>query len=97
MHPILDRVTADSSSLKIDRRYVNAELLEAFLWLHVGVKIEYFPLHSARRLMYEYFPLFLKALEEVNDSPFFETWFTPDLRNPYGSRGFWAASGKCMN
>lgn len=81
MRPIVDRVTGEPSPVKIDRRYVDAELLEAFLWLHVGVEIEYFPLQSARRLVYEYFPLFLKALEEVKASPFFETWFTPDLRN----------------
>ena len=59
---------------------VAAEVLESFLWLHHGVGIAYFPEEESRFIMYENFPLFLKALGESWERADFETRFTSPLR-----------------
>lgn len=83
--PTLEVLTAAPLPTEI-RWYVHAELLEAFFWLQRGVEIQFFPLATARRLVYEYFPSFLKAVKDVNDSPFFDTWFSPALRASLSSQ-----------
>src|SRR5712664_3258865 len=61
--PILQELEAIGSYSEKQSNFVRAELLESFLWLHLGVQIEYFPLPLSRRAIYEYFPLILKAYE----------------------------------
>ncbi len=72
--------------------FVGGELLESFLWLHHGVQVEYFPLGITRRVIYEFFPLFLKAHESVRSGRHYETWFTQPLRAIFESEfsGNWA-------
>lgn len=76
--PVINRV--DSKTMSAQQSFVQAELLESFLWLHHGVGIGYFPAPLSRRVTYEYFPTFLKAYESVRFESYFETWFTPPLR-----------------
>ncbi len=50
------------------------------MWIHLGVQIDYFPIPLARRAIYEYFPVFLKAYDSTASGPSFDTWFTPPVR-----------------
>jgi hypothetical protein len=83
--PILQEITAIESYPKKRSTFVRAELLECFLWLHLGVQIGYFPLPLSRRAAYEYFPMILKAYEVISETPFFETAYTPPLRTIWDS------------
>jgi hypothetical protein len=83
--PILQEVEAIGSYPEKQSNFVRAELLESFLWLHLGVQIEYFPLPLSRRAIYEYFPMILKAYEVISHTPFFETAFAPPLRAIWAS------------
>lgn len=61
--------------------YMNAELLEAYSWLHFGVDIGYFSPHFARRFFYEFAPSFLKAFAEAKENQeTFDLWFPSNLR-----------------
>jgi hypothetical protein len=62
-----------------------AELLEAFVWLHSGVKIGYFQDVLSRRVFYEYSHMFLHAHEAVLESKVIETWFPSPIRNIWES------------
>jgi len=70
---------ADSLS---ERRanFVSAELLEAFLWMHLGLRVNYFPRELSRRLTYEHMHFFLGAHERILAARLIESWFTPPLR-----------------
>lgn len=83
--PILQEISAIESYPQMQSNFVRAELLECFLWLHLGVQIGYFPLSPSRRAVYEYFPMILKAYEVILETPFFETAFTPPLRTIWES------------
>jgi hypothetical protein len=80
LRPVLEQIEATDPSSDIRTNFLEAELLESFLWIHQGVQIGYFPLHLARRAIYEYFPAFLKAYDSTASEPSFETWFTPPVR-----------------
>jgi hypothetical protein len=83
--PVLQEIIAIESYPKNRSNFVRAELLECFLWLHLGVQIGYFPLPLSRRAVYEYFPVILKAYEIISDTPFFQTAYTPPLRTIWES------------
>lgn len=83
--PILQEFEAIGAYPEKQSNFVRAELLESFLWLHLGVQIEYFPLPLSRRAIYEYFPLILKAYDVISHAPFFETAFAPPLRAIWAS------------
>lgn len=78
--PVLEQIEATDPSSGIRTNFLQAELLESFLWLHLGVQIDYFPRPLARRAIYEYFPTFLKAYDSTASGPSFETWFTSPIR-----------------
>ena len=78
--PLLRHIESTKTWTSPQASFVRAELLESFLWLHHGVSIEYFALPLARRVTYEFFPLFLKAYESLRSESHFETWFTSPLR-----------------
>src|SRR5579859_4134526 len=78
--PVLRPIAALDTFTSGRRSFLQAELLESFLWLHHGMEIAYFSLPLARRVTYEHFHLFLNAYESVASSIYFETWFTPPLR-----------------
>lgn len=80
LRPVLEQIEATDSSPDIRGNFLEAELLESFLWLHLGVQIDYFPLPLARRAIYEYFPAFLRAYDSTATGPSFETWFTSPVR-----------------
>jgi hypothetical protein len=79
--PLIERIEGKPKS-----SFVNAELLEAFLWLHHGVVITYFPLAQARRVAYEFFPFFLKAYETLLRKSYYQTWFPPPIRATFESQ-----------
>jgi hypothetical protein len=78
--PVLEQVKLMDTWTRPHSRFLSAEMLEAFLWLHHGVSIKYFALPLSRRITYEFFPLVLKAYELLSAESYFETWFTPPLR-----------------
>jgi len=80
LRPVLEQIEATVPSSDMRTNFLEAELLESFLWLHLGVQIDYFPLPLARRAIYEYLPCFLKAYDSTASGPSFETWFTPPLQ-----------------
>lgn len=59
--------------------YSSFAILEAFLWLHLGVRLEYFPKAQSRRTMYEYANRLLAAYQRININKQLEK-FTPPLR-----------------
>src|SRR5258708_1848828 len=65
--------------------FLQAELLEAFVWLHSGVRIGYFPDVLSRRVFYEHSHLFLSAYEAVLESKLMDTWFPSPIRNIWES------------
>ena len=80
MRPVLEQIEATNPSSDIRTNFLEAELLESFLWIHLGVQIGYFPVPLARRAIYEYFPAFLKAYDSAASGLSFDTWFTPPVR-----------------
>src|SRR5216684_1281550 len=81
LRPVVEQIEVTDSLPDIRGNFLAAELLESFLWLHLGVQIDYFPLPLARRAIYEYFPAFLKAYDFPASGPSFETWFTSPVRS----------------
>ena len=77
LKPFLDK---DDRKRDNSKPFNFARILEIFLWLHHGVEVAYFPIESSRRLVYEYFPLFLEAYESPIAKESMETWFSPALR-----------------
>jgi hypothetical protein len=80
LRPVLEEMEEVESLTSTSGLFVCSELLECFLWLHLGVQIDYFPKAGARRLMYEYFPKVLKAYNAVSHATFFETAFRRSIR-----------------
>jgi hypothetical protein len=58
----------ESHEIGLSEAYLSFGWLETFLWLHLGVHMEYFPKPESRRAIYEYFPFFLKSYEYVLSS-----------------------------
>jgi hypothetical protein len=83
--PILQDFSFFHTLPKKQAAFVAAEVLEAFLWIHFGVQLDYFPLPAARRVVYEFFPSFLGAHEIISKAAFFETAFGSPLRNIWDS------------
>jgi hypothetical protein len=83
--PILQEFTTIESYPQKQSNFLRAELLESFLWLHLGVQIGHFPLSLSRRAVYEYFPMILDAYEVISETPFFQTAYTPPLRTIWDS------------
>jgi hypothetical protein len=50
------------------------------LWIHLGVQLDYFPVGPSRRVIYEFFPMILKAYEVFSKTVYFETAFVAPLR-----------------
>src|SRR5437016_8962416 len=80
LFPILSEGKLVGRSQRTTEGFAHPQLLETFLWLHHGVETEYFPIESSRRVMYEYFPLFLLAYESPLVKQNIETWFSPGIR-----------------
>ena len=80
LRPVLEQIEATDFPSDSRTHFFEAELLESFMWIHLGVQLGYFPLPLARRAVYEYFPAFLKAYESTASGPFFDTWFAPPVR-----------------
>jgi hypothetical protein len=76
LKPLLQKASLDGDK---SRPSDQARTLELFLWLHHGVEAEYFATDSSRRLMYEYFPSFLRAYESPLAKGNLETWFSRTL------------------
>jgi hypothetical protein len=85
LSPIIEEFTAIGSYPQKRSNFIRAELLEWFLWLHLGVQIGYFPLPLSRRAVYEYFPMILDAYDVISETPFFQTAYTPPLRTIWES------------
>jgi len=77
---VLDRLKQQGSDGETEGFFAEAELLEAFLWLHLGVHVGYFSTQSSRRAVYEYFPFFLSAYDAVFEARLLETRFASPLR-----------------
>jgi hypothetical protein len=61
--------------------YSSLAMLEAFLWLHLGVKINYFPEDLSRRVVYEYGNKILGAhARAVSDSQLIQRFSPPNQR-----------------
>jgi hypothetical protein len=61
------------------QKYVTMSLLEAFFWLHLGVKLNYFPEVLSRRVFYEYGNKLLAAYQRILNAKM-ETRFSPPLQ-----------------
>jgi hypothetical protein len=85
LSPILQDFSFFDKLAKKQATFVAAELLESFLWIHLGVQLNYFPLGAARRVMYEFFPPFLRAHQMMSKAAVFETAFGSPLRNIWDS------------
>lgn len=85
LRPVVEQIEAIDSFSNGRAHFLQAELLESFSWLHLGVQIGYFPLPLARRAMYEYFPAFLKAYDSVSSRASFQAWFTSPIRTIWES------------
>ena len=81
LEPALQIAASINSTDSVAAVYSNLELLESFLWLHLGVTIDYFPQPLARRLAYEYAVPILKAYEAVMETKRSETWLSQPMRN----------------
>lgn len=80
LSPVVEEMRGTGSFSESRANFVFAELLESFLWLHLGVRVNYFPIELARRLAYEHLHLFLRAHERILVSRLMESWFTAPLR-----------------
>jgi hypothetical protein len=69
-----------SSSVNDTEVLSSLNVIESFLWLHVGVRVGYFPESPSRRLVYEYFPPILRAYEIIQRTKNLETWFPNPVR-----------------
>lgn len=79
--PSLRRTHETTSSQKLSTLYNSLDLIESFLWLHLGVEVGYFPQPLSRRVLYEYSVPIFKAYDVVLESHGIETWFAPPMRN----------------
>lgn len=85
LSPELDEMAMVESFSEKRANFVCAELLEAFLWLHLGLRVNYFPIELSRRLIYEHMHFFLRAYERILAERLMESWFTPPLRSIWES------------
>src|SRR5437879_7514213 len=65
LYPAVEEVNKIGWLPEIRANYSSVALLESFLWLHLGVRIDYFPRALSRRVMYEHFGPMLGAYERV--------------------------------
>lgn len=80
LSPAVEEMNQVDSFSEGRRDFVSAELLESFLWLHLGLRVNYFPIELSRRMVYEHFHLFLRAYENISTARLMDSWFTPPLR-----------------
>lgn len=80
LSPVMEEMNRLDSFSEGRTDFMCAELLESFLWLHLGLRVNYFPIEMSRRMVYEYFHLFLRAYEKISAAKLMESWFTPPLR-----------------
>jgi hypothetical protein len=80
LSPVLKEITGVDSFSERRANFVCAELLEAFLWVHLGLRVNYFPIDLCRRLTYEHMHFFLRAYERILAARLMESWFTQPLR-----------------
>lgn len=81
LEPALQKAQAVTAPRNLDAIYSNLELIETFLWLHLGVRIGYLPQPLSRRVIYEYSVPIFKAYGVISDSRQIETWFAPPMRS----------------
>ena len=81
LSPVVKEMREMNSFSERRANFVCAELLESFLWVHLGLRVNYFPLELSRRLVYEHLHLFLQAYEKILAARLMESWFTSPLRS----------------
>lgn len=54
-----------STGATLTPAYRSLAPLETFLWCHLGIELNYFPMVETRRFVYEYFPYFLRSYENA--------------------------------
>src|SRR5229473_4465481 len=80
LSPVVEEIRGIDSFSERRANFVSAELLEVFLWMHLGLRVNYFPLEISRRLTYEHMHFFLPAYERILAARLMESWFTSPLR-----------------
>src|SRR6266705_894049 len=81
LSPVVKEMAVMDSFSERRANFVCAELLESFLWLHLGLRVNYFPIELSRRLIYEHMHFFLRAYERILAARLMESWFTLPLRS----------------
>src|SRR6266571_2460664 len=85
LSPVMKEMTGIDSLSEKRANYVCAELLEAFLWVHLGLRVNYFPIELSRRLTYEHMHFFLRAYERILAARLMESWFGSPFRSIWES------------
>jgi hypothetical protein len=85
LSPVVEEIRGVNSFSEKRANFVSAELLEAFLWVHLGLRVNYFPLELARRLTYEHMHFFLRAYERILAGRLMESWITQPFRSIWES------------
>src|SRR5260370_37807073 len=65
LSPVVKEIKDMDSFTERRANYVCAELLEAFLWGHLGLRVNYFPIELSCRLVYEHLHLLLRAHDGI--------------------------------
>jgi hypothetical protein len=73
-----DKIDSSGSTVST---YSALDLLEAFLWLHLGITVGYFPQPLSRRVAYEYSVPILKAHDIILSNKQSDTWLAQPMRN----------------
>src|SRR5713226_3089434 len=80
LSPVVKEMRSVDSFSERRASFVSAELLETYLWMHLGLRVNYFPLELSRRSAYEHMHFFLWAYERILAARLMESWFTSPLR-----------------
>jgi hypothetical protein len=80
LEPALKDADKIDSSGSVVSTYSALDILEAFLWLHLGVTIGYFPQPLSRRVAYEYSVPMLKAHDAILSTKQSDTWLAHPMR-----------------
>src|SRR5260370_10689486 len=85
LSPVVKEMANMDSFSEKQANFVCAELLEAFLWVHLGLRVNYFPIELSRRLIYEHMHFFLRAYERILAARLMESWFGSPFRSIWES------------
>lgn len=80
VQPAADAVRSFALLAPVTRDYSTFTILEAFLWLHLGVKLDYFSKGQSRRVIYEFGNHWLAAYQRTVNAKMLQKFSPPVQR-----------------